>query len=69
MANRHAQCRLSVVPRGARPDFGQVRERWLESTAHYGDDYDAYTARIQREARGYDEAGAARVPLVVGAAR
>ncbi|MFE7748669.1 SEC-C domain-containing protein [Streptomyces sp. NPDC057428] len=56
----------SVVLRWARQDFEQVRERWPEPTAHYGDDYDAYAARIQREARGYDEAGAARVHLVVG---
>ena len=42
----------------------EVRSRWPEPTAHYGDDYATYAARIQREARGYDEAGAARVHLV-----
>ncbi|MEU5431718.1 SEC-C metal-binding domain-containing protein, partial [Streptomyces olivoreticuli] len=30
----------------------------------YGDDYDTYATRIQREARAYDEAGAAHVHLV-----
>jgi len=53
-----------IVLRWVREDFSEVRSRWPESTAHYGDDYGVYAARIQREARGYDEAGAARVHLV-----
>jgi tetratricopeptide (TPR) repeat protein len=53
-----------IVLRWVREDFTEVRSRWPESTAHYGDDYATYAARIQREARGYDEAGAARVHLV-----
>jgi hypothetical protein len=57
----------SIVLRWAREDFAAVRARWPESTAHYGDDYDTYAARIQREARGYDEAGAAHVRMVTGA--
>jgi hypothetical protein len=56
----------SIVLRWAREDFADVRARWPESTAHYGDDYDTYAARIQREARGYDEAGAAHVRMVTG---
>jgi hypothetical protein len=55
-----------VVLRWVRADFTAVRSRWPESTAHYGDDYDTYAARIQREARAYDEGGAARVHLVTG---
>jgi uncharacterized protein YecA (UPF0149 family) len=35
-----------------------------ESTTHYGDDYDTYAARIQREARGYDEGGATHVYMI-----
>lgn len=57
----------SIVLRWAREDFGAVRAHWPESTAHYGDDYDTYAARIQREARSYDEAGAAHVRIVTGA--
>ncbi|MFI5635633.1 SEC-C metal-binding domain-containing protein [Streptomyces sp. NPDC051664] len=53
-----------IVLRWAREDFTAVRERWPESTVHYGDDYATYTARIQREARGYDESGAAHVHMV-----
>ncbi|PWI11709.1 hypothetical protein DIZ27_02975 [Streptomyces sp. NWU339] len=56
----------SIVLRWAREDFAAVRARWPESTAHYGEDYDAYAARIQREARGYGEAGAAHVRMVTG---
>ena len=55
-----------IVLRWVREDFTEVRSRWPEPTAHYGDDYATYAARIQREARGYDEAGAARVHLVSG---
>ncbi len=55
-----------IVLRWVREDFTAIRARWPESTAHYGDRYDTYAARIQREARGYDEAGAARVRIVSG---
>lgn len=55
-----------IVLRWVREDFAAVRSRWPESTAHYGDDYDTYAGRIQREACGYDDAGAARVRLVTG---
>lgn len=55
-----------VVLRWDREDFPAVRSRWPEQTAHYGDDYDAYAARIQREAKAYVDAGAARVRLVTG---
>ncbi len=55
-----------IVLRWVREDFTAIRSRWPESTAHYGDDYETYAARIQREARTYDEAGAARVRLVSG---
>lgn len=57
----------AVVLRWTRDDFEAIRSRWPEETAHYGDDYDTYTIRIQREARGYSEAGAGRVYLVTGA--
>lgn len=50
----------------ARSDFPAVRARWPEATAGYGDDYDAYAALVQRETRGYAEAGAARIHLVTG---
>ncbi|WP_199800662.1 SEC-C metal-binding domain-containing protein [Streptomyces marianii] len=53
-----------IVLRWVREDFTAVRARWLESTAHYGDDYDTYAERLQREARAYSEAGAARVRMV-----
>jgi tetratricopeptide (TPR) repeat protein len=56
-----------VVLRWARGDFESVRARWPEETAHYGDNYDVYANRIQREARGYSEAGSDRVYLVTGA--
>ncbi|MBT2401020.1 SEC-C domain-containing protein [Streptomyces sp. ISL-100] len=56
----------SIVLRWTREDFAAVRAHWPESTAHYSDDYDTYAARIQREARGYDEAGAAHVRMVTG---
>lgn len=55
-----------VVLRWVRDDFTAIRSRWPESTANYGDTYEAYAARIQREARTYDDAGAARVRLVSG---
>ena len=55
-----------VVLRWVRDDFTAIRSRWPESTAHYGDIYEAYAARIQWEARTYDDAGAARVCLVSG---
>jgi hypothetical protein len=56
----------AVVLRWVRGDFAAIRSRWPESTAHYGDTYETYATRIQREARGYDEVGAARVRLVSG---
>lgn len=55
-----------IVLRWVREDFAAIRSRWPESTAHYGADYDTYAVRIQREARVYDDAGAARVRLVTG---
>jgi hypothetical protein len=55
-----------IVLRWVREDFTAIRSRWSESTAHYGDDYETYAARIQREARGYEEAGATRVHIVSG---
>jgi hypothetical protein len=55
-----------IVLRCVREDFTAIRSRWPESTAHYGDDYDTYATRLQREARTYDEAGAARVHIVSG---
>ena len=55
-----------IILRWERADFAAIRSRWQEATAHYGDDYETYTARIQREARAYDNAGAARVRLVSG---
>ncbi|MGK4580363.1 SEC-C metal-binding domain-containing protein [Kitasatospora sp. HPMI-4] len=55
-----------IVLRWTRDDFTAVRERWPESTAGYGDDYDAYAALVQREARAYSEAGAAHVRMVSG---
>lgn len=56
----------AVVLRWTRDDFDAVRSRWPEQTANYTDDYDTYTSRLQREARGYSEAGASRVYLVTG---
>ena len=56
----------AVVLRWAREDFGAVRSRWPESTVRYGDDYDTYAGRIQREARVYEESGVTRVRLVTG---
>lgn len=53
-----------LVLRWARADFPAVRERWPQQTAHYGEDYTTYTTRIQREARGYDEAGATHVYMI-----
>jgi len=53
-----------IVLRWVREDFTAVRARWPESTAHYGDDYDTYAERLQREARAYSEAGAAHVRMV-----
>jgi hypothetical protein len=55
-----------VVLHWGREDFAAVRARWPGSTAYYGDSYDIYAARIQREARGYDQAGAAHVHMVSG---
>ena len=55
-----------VVLCWGREDFTAVRSRWPESTATYGDDYETYATRLQREARTYDEAGAARVHIVTG---
>jgi tetratricopeptide (TPR) repeat protein len=55
-----------IVLRWVRGDFAAVRSRWPEETAHYGDDYDTYAERIQREARGYATGGAGRVHLVSG---
>ena len=55
-----------IVLRWVREDFRAVRSRWPESTAHYGDDYETYAGRIQREARMYEDSGAARVRLVTG---
>jgi tetratricopeptide (TPR) repeat protein len=55
-----------IVLRWVRADFMAIRSRWPESTAHYGDNYETYALRLQREARGYDEAGAARVHIVSG---
>ncbi|MGW3661225.1 SEC-C metal-binding domain-containing protein [Streptomyces sp. NPDC005151] len=52
------------VLRWVREDFAAVRSRWPESTALYGDDYDNYASRVQREARAYDQAGAAHVRMV-----
>jgi hypothetical protein len=56
----------AIVLRWPREDFPAVRSRWPESTAHYGDDYETYAERIQREARTYEESGARRVRLVTG---
>ncbi|MFB7630632.1 SEC-C domain-containing protein [Streptomyces sp. NPDC056149] len=53
-----------IVLRWVREDFAAVRTRWPASTASYGDDYDAYAARLQRDARTYSEAGAAHVRIV-----
>lgn len=53
-----------IVLRWVREDFTAVRARWPESTTHYGDDYDTYAERLQREARAYSEAGAAHVRMV-----
>ncbi|MET9730033.1 SEC-C domain-containing protein [Streptomyces sp. NPDC006458] len=53
-----------IVLRWVREDFTAVRARWPESTAHYGDDYDTYAERLQREARAYSDAGAAHVRMV-----
>ena len=55
-----------VVLRWVREDFTAVRSRWPVPTVHYGDDYETYAARIQRECRSYEEAGATRVRLVSG---
>lgn len=55
-----------VVLCWGREDFAAVRSRWPDSTLRYGDDYGTYTARLQREARTYDEAGAVRVHIVSG---
>lgn len=55
-----------IVLRWAREDFTAARSRYPRSTEHYGDDYDAYTTLIQREARSYRDAGAAQVHLVTG---
>ncbi|MGW7674112.1 SEC-C metal-binding domain-containing protein [Streptomyces sp. NPDC054775] len=54
-----------LVLRWARVDFQAVRERWPGQTAHYGDDYATYIARIQREARAYDEGGATHVYMII----
>ena len=56
----------AIVLRWTREDFLAVLSRWPESTAHYGDDYETYAGRIQREARVYEESGATRVRLVTG---
>jgi len=56
----------AIVLRWVREDFRGVRSRWPESTHHYGDDYETYAERIQREARTYEESGATRVRLVTG---
>ncbi|MFC9913315.1 SEC-C domain-containing protein [Streptomyces sp. NPDC059862] len=55
-----------IVLRWTRQDFPVVRSRWPESTALYGDDYGTYAQALQREARAYEDAGAARVHLVTG---
>lgn len=55
-----------IVLRWVREDFTAIRSRWPEPTAHYGDDYETYAARIQREAHHYDEVGAVRVHIVSG---
>ncbi|MFF2407854.1 SEC-C domain-containing protein [Streptomyces sp. NPDC058092] len=47
-----------IVLRWIREDFAAVRSRRPEPTALYGDDYDSYAARVQREA------GAAHVRMV-----
>jgi hypothetical protein len=56
----------AIVLRWAREDFQAIRSRWPETTAHYGDDYETYAGRIQREARMYEGSGATRVRLVTG---
>ena len=56
----------AVVLRWVREDFRAVRFRWPESTAHYGDDYETYAGRIQRQARMYEDSGMTRVRLVTG---
>jgi len=53
-----------IVLRWVREDFATVRARWPESTTVYGDDYDTYAQRLQREARAYSDAGAAHVRIV-----
>jgi hypothetical protein len=55
-----------IVLRWVREDFRAVRSRWPESTNAYGDDYETYAGRIQREARSYEQSGATRVRLVSG---
>jgi hypothetical protein len=55
-----------IVLRWVREDFHAVRLRWPESTTAYGDDYETYAGRIQREARSYEQSGATRVRLVSG---
>ena len=55
-----------IVLRWVREDFSAVRSRWPESTIAYGDEYETYAGRIQREARSYQESGATRVRLVSG---
>lgn len=55
-----------IVLRWVREDFRAVRSRWPESTTAYGDDYETYAGRIQREARSYEQSGATRVRLVSG---
>jgi len=56
----------AIVLRWVREDFSAVRSRWPKSTAHYGDDYETYAGRIQREARMYEDSGATRVHLIAG---
>ena len=56
-----------LVLRWERDDFAAIGARWPESATYYGDSYETYVARIQREARAYDEAGATHVLMVTGA--
>ena len=65
-AGRDEKAFDGIVLRWVREDFRAVRSRWPESTTAYGDDYETYAGRIQREARSYEQSGATRVRLVSG---
>jgi tetratricopeptide (TPR) repeat protein len=55
-----------VVLRWTRADFPKARQRWPETTAEYGDDYETYAAGVQRTAHRFSNAGAVRVRIVTG---